>query len=167
MSSALYILAAAKTLACTEWIFFILSNAADLSCSVSNFFVYPALVGTFLTNYCISTLPLIFVNLQTGGECVTTLVLGSFFTFLNSLIFLTANNKTFLHTLIYAELCYLGIILMLSNEALFSGLFDGQVYALIMVTLAAAESALGLGVTIAIFRLYKVIDLHCFSILKN
>jgi NADH-quinone oxidoreductase subunit K len=109
---------------------------------------------------------LIFINLQVGEECTTLITLGSVLALCNGLFYFTINNKTFLHSLMYAEVCYVGIILKLIDSSSFNGMFDGQIYALIMVTLAAAESALGLGVTIAIFRLYKGVELNLVSIIK-
>jgi NADH-quinone oxidoreductase subunit K len=108
----------------------------------------------------------IFINLQVGEECTTLITLGSVLALCNGLFYFTINNKTFLHSLMYAEVCYVGIILKLIDSSSFNGMFDGQIYALIMVTLAAAESALGLGVTIALFRLYKGVELNLVSIIK-
>ena len=50
---------------------------------------------------------------------------------------------------------YAGNLLFVGADALLS-LVDGQVFALFIIALAAAEAAVGLGIIIAIFRLRKV-----------
>lgn len=49
----------------------------------------------------------------------------------------------------------------------FRGSFDGQVAVLIVLTVAAAEAAIGLAIVIAVFRLLEHLDVDRTTILKG
>lgn len=91
----------------------------------------------------------------------------SYLLFLIGVIGMIFNYKNFLITMLSIELMYLGIV---SGFAIASTcLFDikGQIYALIVLILAAAESAVGLGLLIVLFRYGKNIDFAAYQELRG
>jgi NADH-quinone oxidoreductase subunit K len=48
-----------------------------------------------------------------------------------------------------------------------SGSVDGQVYAIFVIMLAAAEAAVGLAIVLAIFQLFRTIDVGAVETLKE
>jgi NADH:ubiquinone oxidoreductase subunit K len=48
-----------------------------------------------------------------------------------------------------------------------SGNLDGQIYAMFVIMLAAAEAAVGLAIVLAIFQLFHTIDVEAAQILKE
>lgn len=95
------------------------------------------------------------------------LVKMSYLLFLIGIIGMIFNYKNFLITMLSIELMYLGIV---SGFAIASiCLFDiqGQIYALIVLILAASESAVGLGLLIVLFRYGKNIDFDVYQELRG
>lgn len=80
-------------------------------------------------------------------------------------IFLT--RKNIIIVLISIELMLLAVNL---NFIVFSVLLDdimGQVYALLILTVAAAESAIGLAILVAYYRLNGIIQIDLISAIKG
>lgn len=77
------------------------------------------------------------------------------------------NRKNFLLTLLSIELMYLGITL--SFIVIGSATADpkGQIYAIMILIIAAAESAVGLGLLIVLYRFGKSIDFTDYADLKG
>ena len=48
-----------------------------------------------------------------------------------------------------------------------SGNVDGQIYAIFVIMLAAAEAAIGLAIVLAIFRIFHTIDVEAAETLKE
>ena len=44
---------------------------------------------------------------------------------------------------------------------------DGQIFAIMVITIAAAEAAVGLAIIIAVYRRHHTVDVEDMSILKN
>jgi len=80
---------------------------------------------------------------------------------------LLLNWKNFLITMLCIELMYFGIVtsFILASIALEDP--TGQIYALLLVILAAAESAIGLGILIVLYRFGKSIDFVDYQELKG
>ena len=77
------------------------------------------------------------------------------------------NYRNYLVTMYCIELMYLGITLsfiILSNATLD---FKGQIYALLLIILAAAESAIGLGILIVLYRFGDSINFENYQELKG
>lgn len=77
------------------------------------------------------------------------------------------NYRNYLVTMFCIELMYLGItiaFIILSN-ATFD--FKGQVYALLLLILAAAESAIGLGILIVLYSFGHSINFEDYQELKG
>jgi NADH-quinone oxidoreductase subunit K len=48
-----------------------------------------------------------------------------------------------------------------------SGKLDGQIYAMFVIMLAAAEAAVGLAIVLAIFQIFRTIDVEAAETLKE
>ncbi len=78
---------------------------------------------------------------------------------------LTRRNAVAL--LLSIELIMLAVALNFVSATVFTGLAEGQVFAVFIITIAAAEAAVGLALIITIFRLQKDVDLDQLTILKG
>lgn len=86
--------------------------------------------------------------------------------FLIGLLGIILNENNFIVLMLCIELILLSAML---NFTIFSIFFldpRGEIYALIVLTVAAAESAVGLGLLIAAFHLKKKINFYSFKSLK-
>jgi NADH-quinone oxidoreductase subunit K len=96
-----------------------------------------------------------------------------FFLIFSSLIFsigafgISFNRKNILLLLISVEIMFLGINLVFISGYIFLQLELGLVYALISLSIAAAEAAIGFGLITASFRNLPDISLQEFSKLKG
>ena len=80
-----------------------------------------------------------------------------FFIGLSGTIF---NYKNFLITMLNIELMYLGILSSIAIASVFSYAVCGQVYALFILILAAAESAIGLGLLVVSFKYRRSLNFN-------
>jgi len=86
--------------------------------------------------------------------------------FFIGLLGIAFNYKNFLITMMAAELMYLGIIVLF----ILTGYYynnEGQVYGLLLLMIAASESAIGLGILIVLYRFGKSIDFIDYQELKG
>jgi NADH-quinone oxidoreductase subunit K len=83
------------------------------------------------------------------------------------LIGIIFNFKNFLVTMFSVELMYLGITISFILVSVVTHDPKGQIYAMILLILAAAESAIGLGILIVLFRFGKSIDFESYQELKG
>jgi NADH-quinone oxidoreductase subunit K len=87
-------------------------------------------------------------------------------------IFLTGlasflESKEFLSLLVGTEIMMLGINFYLVTNALLWGDYVGQVYALCFLAITAAETAIGLGILILLYRTKGKITFDEFATLKG
>ena len=75
---------------------------------------------------------------------------------------IVVNRKNFLVTMVCAELMYLGIITTFALYGVVANDPSAQVYALILLVLAACESAVGLGILIALYRFEGTVGFEAF-----
>jgi NADH-quinone oxidoreductase subunit K len=86
-----------------------------------------------------------------------------FLLYIIGLLGIVFNRKNFLVTMMCAELMYLGVI---SSFALYGTLVQdasAQLYALTLLILAACESAIGLGLLIALYRFGRTVDFEAYQ----
>jgi len=88
----------------------------------------------------------------------------TFFIGLSGLIF---NYRNFLITMLSIELMYLGLIVAFLIVASVTYDPKGQVYALVLLILAASESSIGLGMLIVLYRFGNSIDFTEYQFLKG
>lgn len=65
------------------------------------------------------------------------------------------------------ELMYLGVVLSFILVSISTYNTKGQIYALLLLIVAAAESAIGLGVLIVLYRFGKSIEFSAYQELKG
>ena len=90
-----------------------------------------------------------------------------YFIFLIGLSGLVFNHKNFLLTLFSIEIMYLGITLGFIIISIMTGNPMGQIYAIILLIIAAAESAIGLGMLIVLYRFGQSINFEDYQELKG
>jgi len=76
-------------------------------------------------------------------------------------------SKEFLSVLINTEIMMLGINFNLITSSILWGDYFGQVYALCFLAITAAETAVGLGILILLYRTKGKIQFDEFSTLKG
>ena len=87
--------------------------------------------------------------------------------FLIGLTGIIFNYRNYLITMFCIELMYLGItisFIILANAMLD---FKGQIYAILLLVLAAAESAVGLGILIVLYRFGKSVNFDKYQELRG
>lgn len=97
----------------------------------------------------------------------TDMLALTYLIFLIGLLGMIYNRKNFLITMLNIEIMYLGLtlsFLIISNATLDP---TGQIYALILLIVAAAESAIGLGLLIVLYRSSKTINFSDYEDLKG
>merc|ERR1711959_9105 len=89
------------------------------------------------------------------------------FLFLLSLLGILLNRKNLIVTLICLEMGLLSVNLNFIMHSIFLDDILGQVYALCIIALGAAESALGLAILICLFKVRGDMTLHSAILLKH
>lgn len=87
--------------------------------------------------------------------------------FLIGLTGIIFNYKNYLVTMFSIELMYLGITICFIIVSISTSDPKGQIYAILLLILAAAESAIGLGVLIVLYRFGSSIDFQDYQELKG
>jgi len=113
-----------------------------------------------------------FFNLIEKGQIVG-IPLWIDYLFLFYLLFLIGltgivfNYKNYLVTMFSIEVMYLGITVCFIIVSISTADPKGQIYAILLLILAAAESAIGLGVLIVLYRFGSSIDFQDYQELKG
>jgi len=111
-------------------------------------------------------------HLMTTGQ-ISSLPLWIDYVFLFYLLFLIGlsgiifNYKNYLVTMFCIELMYLGITVSFIIVSVSTADPKGQIYAILLLILAAAESAVGLGLLIVLYRFGKSIEFQAYQELKG
>lgn len=87
-----------------------------------------------------------------------------FFIGLTGIIF---NYRNYLVTMLCIELMYLGITICFLILGVSLGDPRGQIYALLLIIIAAAESAIGLGILVVLYKFGKSIDFSDYEELRG
>lgn len=90
-----------------------------------------------------------------------------YFLFLIGLSGIIFNYKNYLVTMFCIELMYLGITVCFIIVSISTADPKGQIYAILLLILAAAESAVGLGLLIVLYRFGNSIDFQDYQELKG
>src|SRR5437879_5471218 len=91
----------------------------------------------------------------------------AYFIFLIGIIGMIYNRKNFFLTMISIEIMYLGLTLCFIIISLATADPTGQIYALILLVVAAAESAIGLGILIVLYRCSHTIEFSSYQDLNG
>jgi NADH-quinone oxidoreductase subunit K len=87
----------------------------------------------------------------------------SFFLFFSGLLGMVFNFKNFLVTMMSVELMYLGAVTSFVLYGTSAHDHRASVYGLILLILAACESAIGLGILIVLYRFGRSIDFSAYQ----
>ena len=90
-----------------------------------------------------------------------------YFLFLIGTTGIIFNYRNYLITMFCIELMYLGITFCFILVAFFTMDPKGQIYGLFFLVIAAAESAIGLGILIVLYRFGNSIDFEKYQELKG
>lgn len=77
------------------------------------------------------------------------------------------NYKNYLVTMLCIESMYLGITVCFLIVSIGTSDPKGQIYGLILLIIAAAESAIGLGILVVLYKFGNSIDFHDYQELKG
>jgi NADH-quinone oxidoreductase subunit K len=91
----------------------------------------------------------------------------SFSLFFLGILGIVFNRKSLINLMLCVELMLFGASLNFIFFSIFLSLPSGQIFALIIITIAAADSAVGLGILIAAFYLKRNISFEAFASLKG
>lgn len=91
----------------------------------------------------------------------------SFSLFFIGLIGIILNKQNLLTLIMSAEVMLLGISLNFIFFSIYAYDPKGQIYALFIIVIAAAETAIGLGILIAKYRVSGAIDFELFKSLRK
>jgi len=91
----------------------------------------------------------------------------NFFIFIIGLLGITLNNNNILVILMCLELVLLSLNLNFINFSIYFDDLYGQLFSLFILTVAAAESAIGLAIIIIYFRIKKSIAMNQLPILSK
>jgi len=97
------------------------------------------------------------------GNSLPSWLVFSFFLYLAGLLGMVFNYKNFLVTMMSVEMMYLGAV---SSFVLYSAVVHdarGAIYGLLLLILAACESAIGLGILIVLYRFGRAIDFNSYQ----
>jgi NADH-quinone oxidoreductase subunit K len=98
---------------------------------------------------------------------ITNLIFLSFFFLISGLLGICIFRTHLINVLINLELLILAVNLNFVFISIFFGDIQGQVIALLILSVAAAESALGLALVICYYRLKGGISIDLINLLKS
>ena len=104
-----------------------------------------------------------FCTVQAAGLDLYEILGYSFVLYFIGLFGIVFNRKNFLVTMMCAELMYLGVISSFAFYGILANDSAAQVYSLILLILAACESAIGLGLLIALHRFGHAVDFASYE----
>ena len=99
----------------------------------------------------------------TQANCITL----SFFLFLISILGIFLNQKNILIMLMSLEIMFLSISFNLVFLSVYLDDIMGQIFALLILTVAAAESSIGLAILVVYYRIRNVITVELMSLTKG
>ena len=99
----------------------------------------------------------------TQANCITV----STFLFLISVLGLFLNQKNILIMLMSLEIMFLSISFNLIFLSVYLDDLAGQIFALLILTVAAAESSIGLAILVVYYRIRSVITVELMSLTKG
>jgi NADH-quinone oxidoreductase subunit K len=130
-----------------------------------------SIYNTFISDNGIKEIPLFYYS---DYDCliIDEIPLKFYLFFSFTLFFLGVlgiifNRKSIINLMLCVELMLFGASLNFIFFSIFLSLPSGQIFALIIITIAAADSAIGLGILIAAFYLKRNISFEAFSSLKG
>ena len=96
-------------------------------------------------------------------KMINSLLIFTTILFITGLLILTLNKQNLIILIMGVELILLSVFLNFIAFAILNGTPDGHVYSLIIITLSAAEAAIGLGLFIAAYKIKKSLNFMAFD----
>jgi len=87
--------------------------------------------------------------------------------FLISLVGLLLNQKNILVMLMSLEMIFLSISFNLVFSSIYLDDISGQIFAILILTVAAAESAIGLAILVIYYRIRSLITIEFINLMKG
>jgi len=100
-------------------------------------------------------------------KMVNSLLIFTTVLFITGLLILGLNKQNLIILIMGVELILLSVFLNFIAFAILNGTPDGHVYSLIIITLSAAEAAIGLGLFIAAYKIKKSLNFMAFDELNT
>nr|AHX02517.1 NADH dehydrogenase subunit 4L [Schimmelmannia schousboei] len=91
----------------------------------------------------------------------------SSFLFLISVLGMFLNQKNILVMLMSLEMMFLSITFNLIFSSIYLDDISGQIFSLLILTVAAAESSIGLAILVVYYRIRSVITVELMSLMKG
>lgn len=111
----------------------------------------------------LSPLEQYFIALPAGTQELASLLTFAFSLYFLGLLGIVFNYKNFLVTMMSVELMYLGAVSSFVIHGAFISDPRGLLYALLLLILAACESAIGLGLLIVLYRFGRSIEFEAYQ----
>ena len=100
-------------------------------------------------------------------KMVNSLLIFTTVLFITGLLILGLNKQNLIILIMGVELILLSVFLNFIAFAILNGTPDGHDYSLIIITLSAAEAAIGLGLFIAAYKIKKSLNFMAFDELNT
>jgi NADH-quinone oxidoreductase subunit K len=97
----------------------------------------------------------------------TSCISVSFLLFLISVLGIFLNQKNILVMLMSLEMMFLTISFNLISSSIYLDDIVGQIFALLILTVAAAESSIGLAILVVYYRIRNTITVELLSLTKG
>jgi len=106
---------------------------------------------------------ILLIEIPSGNDSLPSWLIFSFFLFFAGILGMIFNYKNFLITMMCVELMYLGAITSFVMYGTACQDSRGSIYGLLLLILAACESAVGLGILIVLYRFGRSVDFSDFE----
>lgn len=124
-----------------------------------------------LTSICISpiyaTFPKTTITALTNRQMLQNYIFISILIFILGVLGIIINRKNIIILLMSIELMLLAINFLLLTTSLLIDNIDGQIFAFYILVVAAAESAIGLSILVAYYRVRGTIAVKFINLLKG
>jgi NADH-quinone oxidoreductase subunit K len=157
-----------------EYIFAYAESYLSQPCNSDHFFFNPKMSSDLDTAFYWFTRELSLLDpynrLPATLDADLTLMLGlnlSYLLFFIGLFGMLLNQKNIIIIFLCVELMLFGAGLQFLFYFLFFGYELGQIYALLILTIATAETAIGLGIIVLAYRLNRSVSFETFSLLRG
>jgi len=98
---------------------------------------------------------------------ITNFLLFGLIMFLIGFLGIIFTRKNIISLLMCIEIMILGLSLLFITHSIIFMNPEGQIYSILLITIAAAESAIGLGILVLIYRKKNTISLDSIKSLKH
>ena len=109
----------------------------------------------------------LFLSVPVDEIPINFFLIFSFTLFFLGILGIVFNRKNLINLMLSVELMLFGASLNFIFFSMYWGVYSGYIFALLIITVAAADSAIGLGILVAAFYVKRNIAFESFSSLKG